>query len=321
MGEVSWPSCVGKREKTGQTQQGAPTSLFPEVISTLLASCGSGWDPQHQALRASRWSWQITASLPGLPHHHPGTSSTSRASHRHALSIPPCVPPRTQEDQQTSPGTSWASQRDASSIPPRTQEHHPNTIPAIPHAWASSTWTPPPPATSRPTDGLRVVGSHLSSTLSYYFFFSFCGTNQQRNREGNGGRERGDKIKALSAEGEMAPIAGRLAGLDKGTQARWLCCARGLDLWMGLGREGVSPLTSLSAAAGPSVGTFGSRSFGEEEKHSKATGALQSRRLHAEARPAEDGAEGATSTCSKGTGLPPFPRSAGVWDGRCTQIL
>lgn len=119
----------------------------------------------------------------------------------------------------------------------------------------------------------------------------------------------------------MAPIAGRLAGLDKGTQARWLCCARGLDLWMGLGRERVSPLTSLSAAAGPSVGTFGSRSFGEEEKRSKATGALQSRRLHAEARPAEDRAEGATSTCSKGTGLPPFPRSAGVWDGRCTQIL
>lgn len=174
MGEVSWPSCVGKREKTGQTQQGAPTSLFPEVISTLLASCGSGWDPQHQALRASRWSWQITASLPGLPHHHPGTSSTSRASHRHALSIPPCVPPRTQEDQQTSPGTSWASQRDASSIPPRTQEHHPNTIPAIPHAWASSTWTPPPP---RQPPGPRMgsewwdLTSPPPSLITFFFLF------------------------------------------------------------------------------------------------------------------------------------------------------
>lgn len=71
MGEVSWPSWVGKREKTGQTQQGAFTSLLSEVLRTLLASCGLGWDLQHQALRASRWSWQTIASLPGLPHHHP----------------------------------------------------------------------------------------------------------------------------------------------------------------------------------------------------------------------------------------------------------
>lgn len=183
MGEVSWPSCVGKREKTGQTQQGAPTSLFPEVISTLLASCGSGWDPQHQALRASRWSWQITASLPGLPHHHPGTSSTSRASHRHALSIPPCVPPRTQDDQQTSPGTSWASQRDASSIPPRTQEHHPNTIPAIPHAWASSTWTPPPPGNLQAHGWAQSGGiSPLLHPLLLLFFFFLWHESAEKQR-------------------------------------------------------------------------------------------------------------------------------------------
>lgn len=184
MGEVSWPSCVGKREKTGQTQQGAPTSLFPEVISTLLASCGSGWDPQHQALRASRWSWQITASLPGLPHHHPGTSSTSRASHRHALSIPPCVPPRTQDDQQTSPGTSWASQRDASSIPPRTQEHHPNTIPAIPHAWASSTWTHPPRQPPGPRMGSEWwdLTSPPPSLITFFFFLWQESAEKQRRK-------------------------------------------------------------------------------------------------------------------------------------------
>lgn len=68
----------------------------------------------------------------------------------------------------------------------------------------------------------------------------------------------------------------------------------------------------------PSAGTFGTEDFGEE-KYRKATGALQKQ----EAASQGTSSRRRSQRCHlhvHGTGLSPFPHSADVWDGYCTQI-